>query len=480
MQGRMFDHIQNLEKSRTNWKIKARLTRFWPTFAPETSTIKGYNLILLDDDNSHVHAYVYPDNWRAIGKEVAEGKVYVVENFQVRDTIGKLKPVSTKLCLRLLNSTTIKEVEDDVMIPKHKFEFMDMGDLLEECDRLSENQNPEFAYDVIGAVEEFDKVKRVPTRYGERDQTRFIFTDGRLKFKVTLWGDFASSVSESFKPDLEKPVIGVLTSAKLSTFREEHQIGALPSTKIYFNLPIDSVAEYRERLREEGYKPGKVYADSTSNASTRIVIEKTSFKQMIEDPGNFRYKRTVMIKFVITKVEEEDNWWFNSCVSCQAEVEKIDKKFKCHECNRSFGYCEKRFRIFVLADDSTLLTNVILLDRVVKRLAGTTVANLLTQIKQDNSVTVASAIFGSIIGKEVIVLLQLTDANVAGDSNLYNVVDLCDSAMYEGAMVLASPTQATSSFSMEGDSVVPGIELFETPGSSHSATKKIKVEDTPA
>ncbi|XP_017257293.2 uncharacterized protein LOC108226812 isoform X1 [Daucus carota subsp. sativus] len=325
MQGRMFDHIQNLEKSRTNWKIKARLTRFWPTFAPETSTIKGYNLILLDDDNSHVHAYVYPDNWRAIGKEVAEGKVYVVENFQVRDTIGKLKPVSTKLCLRLLNSTTIKEVEDDVMIPKHKFEFMDMGDLLEECDRLSENQNPEFAYDVIGAVEEFDKVKRVPTRYGERDQTRFIFTDGRLKFKVTLWGDFASSVSESFKPDLEKPVIGVLTSAKLSTFREEHQIGALPSTKIYFNLPIDSVAEYRERLREEGYKPGKVYADSTSNASTRIVIEKTSFKQMIEDPGNFRYKRTVMIKFVITKVEEEDNWWFNSCVSCQAEVEKIDK-----------------------------------------------------------------------------------------------------------------------------------------------------------
>ncbi|XP_063935176.1 uncharacterized protein LOC135147006 isoform X1 [Daucus carota subsp. sativus] len=392
MQGRMFDHIQNLEKSRTNWKIKARLTRFWPTFAPETSTIKGYNLILLDDDNSHVHAYVYPDNWRAIGKEVAEGKVYVVENFQVRDTIGKLKPVSTKLCLRLLNSTTIKEVEDDVMIPKHKFEFMDMGDLLEECDRLSENQNPEFAYDVIGAVEEFDKVKRVPTRYGERDQTRFIFTDGRLKFKVTLWGDFASSVSESFKPDLEKPVIGVLTSAKLSTFREEHQIGALPSTKIYFNLPIDSVAEYRERLREEGYKPGKVYADSTSNASTRIVIEKTSFKQMIEDPGNFRYKRTVMIKFVITKVEEEDNWWFNSCVSCQAEVEKIDKKFKCHECNRSFGYCEKRFRIFVLADDSTLLTNVILLDRVVKRLAGTTVANLLTQIKQDNSVTVASAI----------------------------------------------------------------------------------------
>lgn len=101
------------------------------------------------------------------------------------------------------------------------------------------------------------------TRYGERDQALFIFTDGRhapsfqtisfllifcsivialcifiiistfilkqakvinacfisLRFKVTLWGELASSVSESFKHDLEKPVIGILTSAKLSNFR---------------------------------------------------------------------------------------------------------------------------------------------------------------------------------------------------------------------------------------------------------------------
>lgn len=99
--------------------------------------------------NSHIHAYVYPDNWRAIDKEVAEGKVYVLENFQVRETIGKLKPVSTRLCIRLLSSNVIEAVEDDVMIPKHKFEFMDMGDLLDECQRLTENQNPEFAYGIF-------------------------------------------------------------------------------------------------------------------------------------------------------------------------------------------------------------------------------------------------------------------------------------------------------------------------------------------
>ena len=99
-----------------------------------------------------MHAYVYPDNWKAIGKEVVEGKVYSVENFQVRDTIGKLRPVSTKFCIRLLNSSVIEEVEDDAMIPMYKFEFMDMGDLVVECVSLAENQNAEFAYGILSAI----------------------------------------------------------------------------------------------------------------------------------------------------------------------------------------------------------------------------------------------------------------------------------------------------------------------------------------
>ena len=174
----MFDHIQNLDKSRTNWRIKARCTRFWQTVSNKTNDIKGYNFILLDDDvnilicfvillaknarlyigyetdirciatclqNSHIHAYAYPDNWTAIGKEVVEGNVYVIENFQVRDSTGKLKPVSNKLCIRLLSSTIIIDQPNDLLIPVHKFEFMDLGDLSEEAKKIVGDENPEFA-----------------------------------------------------------------------------------------------------------------------------------------------------------------------------------------------------------------------------------------------------------------------------------------------------------------------------------------------
>lgn len=87
---------------------------------------------------------MYLDTWNTIGNGVVEGNVYKVENFQVRDTIGRLKPVFTKLCICLLSSSNIVGVENDVMIPAHKFEFMDLEDLFAECNKYTNDENPEF------------------------------------------------------------------------------------------------------------------------------------------------------------------------------------------------------------------------------------------------------------------------------------------------------------------------------------------------
>ena len=95
--------------------------------------------------NYHLHAYVYPDTWKAIGKDVKEGGVYIIESFQVRDTYGRLRPVSTNVDLRFLNSTKIQPVEDDIMIPLHKFEILEVGDLIEPGGQSEVDENPEYA-----------------------------------------------------------------------------------------------------------------------------------------------------------------------------------------------------------------------------------------------------------------------------------------------------------------------------------------------
>lgn len=52
MESAVFNLIEDLDQSTTNWKIKARVTRMWTSVSSENGSVKGYNVILLDDDVS--------------------------------------------------------------------------------------------------------------------------------------------------------------------------------------------------------------------------------------------------------------------------------------------------------------------------------------------------------------------------------------------------------------------------------------------
>ncbi|XP_074328297.1 uncharacterized protein LOC141666203 [Apium graveolens] len=304
MESLLFDHIKNLQKNRSTWRLKVRVTRIWETLSPKNGSVRDYNLILLDDDNSHVHAYVFPDNWKVIGRDMVEGHVYRFENFTVRETIGKLKPVLTNLCIWLLGSTIIQRVEDDGMILHYKFEFMDLGDLEEETKHLGENENHEFAADLIGVIDEYKKFNRISTKYGPRDVVRFILSDGRLL--------------------------------------------------------------------EEGCKnPGNPEKMPTENAIIPS-IKRLSLKDLNDSCSTLSVKKKVCCTFKILKIEDVDNWWYYSCQKCKVDIHKEWKRFRCENYKKSWTFAEKRFRLIVVAEDSTLTTNVILMDRVLKRLAGNT------------------------------------------------------------------------------------------------------------
>lgn len=92
-----------------------------------------------------MHAFSYADTWNAIGTNVVEGGVYVIQDFAVKDTAGNLKPVSTRNTIRFNNGTTFEPSVDNSMIPLHKFEFIDLGGLYNIASLYEPNENPEFA-----------------------------------------------------------------------------------------------------------------------------------------------------------------------------------------------------------------------------------------------------------------------------------------------------------------------------------------------
>lgn len=51
-----FDQLSELDTTRTTWNVKVRVTRMWPSISIQAAegrnSLKGYNLILLDDNVS--------------------------------------------------------------------------------------------------------------------------------------------------------------------------------------------------------------------------------------------------------------------------------------------------------------------------------------------------------------------------------------------------------------------------------------------
>ncbi|WOG92446.1 hypothetical protein DCAR_0311715 [Daucus carota subsp. sativus] len=98
------------------------------------------------------------------------------------------------------------------------------------------------------------------------------------------------------------------------------------------------------------------------------------------------------------------------------------------------------------------------MDRVVKHIAGTTTTNILNEMKKSPSGAFISDLYGKIVGKEISVKIDLTEANLNGDNNIYEAVDIFDPSVQQRGAV----------------EVVHGIELFQMPSSSNLYPRRLR------
>lgn len=77
---------------------------------------------------------------------MVEGGLYIITNFYTKEALGNLRPTSSKIIINFSNSTTVEKLaEDDFMIPMHKFEFIDLSELLNIAIANEKTENPMFS-----------------------------------------------------------------------------------------------------------------------------------------------------------------------------------------------------------------------------------------------------------------------------------------------------------------------------------------------
>ncbi|KAK1375815.1 hypothetical protein POM88_032008 [Heracleum sosnowskyi] len=279
---------------------------------------------------------------------------------------------------------------------------------------LLDDDYPDYATNINGVVENFEKLSPIPTKFGQRNIVKFRICDGRNSPKVTVWGKLTEITDKSYKAELETPIIAILTSAKLQKFMNSVQISTMLSFKIYFNLDTDVVKTLRKRLAQQGYKtPEDIGSISTISNSVQVV-ETLTLKELTEKTSTD-----------YIRVEAGDSWWYYGCNFCHEEVHLLEGRYKCvnPKCLKSSPYAEKSYRIMVLAHDKIEAVNVVLSDRVVKRLVGKTATMLLEEI-EDLAETPPSKLFPQqildIANKDVTFNILISDDNVLINRTMYN------------------------------------------------------------
>ncbi|XP_074371051.1 uncharacterized protein LOC141712131 [Apium graveolens] len=273
-----------------------------------------------------MHAFVYADNWRSVGKDIVEGNVYVITNLYTREAKGTMKPTTSKFLINFFNSTSAQKlVGDDFMIPRHKFEFVDLGELFSIAFGYENVESPEFAADIIGVVEDFEPVILINIMYSH---------------KVSVWGQLSVETNKNYEKAKKDDIVIAIAAGRRLQPSSQHTRFSIPSSPVH-------------------------------------VIETITVQQLSQKTNSDDLEKTFMCSVKISVVEESENWWYLSCIKCEEDAYKYEGRYKCSKCSYIMLVPVKRYKIVVLAGDSNEAFNFVLMDKAVKRMVGQTATKMI-------------------------------------------------------------------------------------------------------
>lgn len=193
----VFKSLKDVSPGSYNWRIKVRIIRIWRGVSRTGEQFKGFNLLLLDDKNYRLHAFVPGFQAEEKEKSLELGKIYKIYNFVVKkyQMDEKFRCVHSDKQIIFTNHTKVEEViETDGLIQHNMFDFFDLDDL-----KAIANQNT-YLTDVIGVMHKEQPLEELTNNNGQKQvKIQFSITDGRCSIRVTFWDSFAKELEKALK-----------------------------------------------------------------------------------------------------------------------------------------------------------------------------------------------------------------------------------------------------------------------------------------
>ncbi|XP_061353890.1 replication protein A 70 kDa DNA-binding subunit B-like [Gastrolobium bilobum] len=206
-----YDFIKDLNPSKEEWRIKARVVRTWkvPNFQQKHFD-DNVEMILLDEKGGRVHAAIKGS--LNIHNKIHEGEVYFIKFFGVGLNSGSFRPTKHDYRLSFNLRTDVKSTIDSA-IPTNGFDF----DVIEK-----ESSDSPYLVDVIGLVSGIGEV-REHIISGRKTKMVVVELDNLRghKLECTLWEDYVDQVQQILGSNQSPPNVIIVQLARIKGFRGE-------------------------------------------------------------------------------------------------------------------------------------------------------------------------------------------------------------------------------------------------------------------
>uniref|UniRef100_A0A162B122 Replication factor A C-terminal domain-containing protein n=1 Tax=Daucus carota subsp. sativus TaxID=79200 RepID=A0A162B122_DAUCS len=184
----------------------------------------------------------------------------------------------------------------------------------------------------------------------------------------------------------------------------------------------------------------------------------------------------VMCQVTVKSVEESKIWYFDACSSCGKEIEVVNGKYRCEECKRNIPFPEKRFRIYVIAEDLSGAAAFVVVDPEVENIIEKSVFDVLIDQSQEKQGSGFPSVLKLFEGNQYTFTIRLNGDNLDRASNTYFVTDISKGHEIMDNNVADEDSFSTGPMNVQfSDSASISIADFKTPDTEKSTnTNRLK------
>ncbi|XP_074382370.1 replication protein A 70 kDa DNA-binding subunit E-like isoform X3 [Apium graveolens] len=408
-----YTQLSSLKVGNSDCRIKVRVVRYWKGVTKLGVVFKSFNIILLDNMNDMIHAFVPGNCSDLLDDKLVLGRCYVIHIFQVQryNIDDKFRCLRSDVQLIFSSETRIKAIDgDENSIENNAFDFYDHSELYELSKQIT------YLADVVGIIKQYEPLATLVNKHGDAQrQVKLVITDGKSSINVTFWDAFAENFDQEMNELKERPTILIIASSRVGLWNGEVDLSSVGGTQCYLNYDYYSVVQLRRKLDQVSFKEQMYAADR--HGKVELLSAAT-----IKDLGPEYIMRQVCAHLHIKYIEETGSWYTTVCTGCGDEVELARDVWCCGSCNRIVPFPDNRYKVIVVASDDIGAIELLLGDQQIHTLLEMRAMQLLKQSTEEEDFPL---VFKSLTKQKYTVKLLIKEIIVVNKATIYWVTNIC-------------------------------------------------------